>query len=100
MALDNVTSHFSTMLEPITSASFLSSLSIIHDKTWMALRFHAKITSSCIWVAIPVDRLFDIGMPVVRTDGWAYSHVITKFSRMGRLPHFLPMVLRCAMKNL
>ena len=31
MALDNVTSHFSTMLEPITSASFLSSLSIIHN---------------------------------------------------------------------
>ena len=30
MALDNVTSHFPTMLEPITSASFLSSLSIIH----------------------------------------------------------------------
>ena len=33
MALDNVTSHFSTMLEPITSASFLSSLSIIHGQT-------------------------------------------------------------------
>ena len=33
MALDNVTSHFSTMLEPIASASFLSSLSIIHDGT-------------------------------------------------------------------
>ena len=31
MALDNVTSHFSTMLEAIASASFLSSLSIIHD---------------------------------------------------------------------
>ena len=31
MALDDVTSHFSTMLEPIASASFLSSLSIIHD---------------------------------------------------------------------
>ena len=30
MVLDNVTSHFPTMLEPITSASFLSSLSIIH----------------------------------------------------------------------
>ena len=30
MALDNVTSHFSTMLEPIASASFLSSLPIIH----------------------------------------------------------------------
>ena len=29
-ALDNVTSRFSTMLEPIASASFLSSLPIIH----------------------------------------------------------------------
>ena len=33
-------------------------------------------------------------MPVVRADGrWlarsVYGHVITKFSRMGRLPHFL-----------
>ena len=32
-------------------------------------------------------------MPVVRTDGraggWSvYGHVITKFSRMGSLPHF------------
>ena len=34
-------------------------------------------------------ELFDIGMPVVRTDGRAvYGHVITKFSRMGSLPHF------------
>ena len=29
-------------------------------------------------------------MPVVRTDGlWVYGHVITKFSRMGRLLHLL-----------
>ena len=33
-------------------------------------------------------------MPVVRTDGRAvgrsvYGHVITKFSRLGRLSHFL-----------
>ena len=33
-------------------------------------------------------------MPVVRTDGRAggrlvYGHVITKFSRMGSLPHFV-----------
>ena len=28
-------------------------------------------------------------MPVVRTDGRAYGHVITKFSGMGRLPHLL-----------
>ena len=38
-------------------------------------------------------ELFDIGMPVVRTDGRAggrsvYGHVITKLSRMGSLPHF------------
>ena len=26
---------------------------------------------------------------MVRTDGQAYGHVITKFSRMGRLPYFL-----------
>ena len=37
---------------------------------------------------------FCIGMPVVQTDGWAggrsvHSHVITKFSWMGSLPHFL-----------
>ena len=38
--------------------------------------------------------LFYIGMPVVLTDGLSggrsvYGHVITKFSRMGRLLHFL-----------
>ena len=59
----------------------------------VAMRFPAKITSSCIWVAIPVE-LFYIGMPVVRTDGLlggraVYGHVITKFSQMGRLLHFL-----------
>ena len=31
----------------------------------------------------------NISFPVVWTDGRAYGHVITKFSRMGRLPHFL-----------
>ena len=39
-------------------------------------------------------ELFYIGMPVVRTDvrlvgRWVYGHVITKFPRMGSLPHFL-----------
>ena len=38
-------------------------------------------------------ELFYIGLPVVRTDGQAvgrtYGHVITKFSRMGRLLNFL-----------
>ena len=31
----------------------------------------------------------NIGFPVVQMDGRAYGHVITKLSRMGRLPHFL-----------
>ena len=31
MFLENMASHFSTMLEPVATASFLSSLSIIHD---------------------------------------------------------------------
>ena len=31
-----------------------------------------------------------------RAGGQAYGHVIIKFFRMGRLLHFLPMVLRCA----
>ena len=43
-------------------------------------------------------ELFYIGMPVVLTDGRSlarslarsvYGHVITKFSRMSRLPQFL-----------
>ena len=44
-------------------------------------------------------ELFYISMPVMRTDGRVggrrsvgrsvYGHVITKCSRMGRLPHFL-----------
>ena len=59
------------------------------------MRFPAKIISSCIWVAIPVE-LFYIGMTVVRTDGqWSavggrrsvYGHVITKFSEMGRFTY-------------
>ena len=45
----------------------------------VAMRFPVKITSSCIWVAIPVE-LFYIGMPVVRTGGRC---TVVKFSRMG-----------------
>ena len=56
--------------------------------------FPSKITSSCIWVAIPVNLVIDIGMPVVRKDGRSVEraggrvgvkgHVITKISGMGR----------------
>ena len=54
------------------------------------------------WVAFGLPyqliELFYTGIPVVWTDGrWldrslarsVYGHVITKFSRMGRLAHFL-----------
>ena len=34
-------------------------------------------------------EVFYIGVPVVRTVGWAYGHVTSKISRMHRLPNFL-----------
>ena len=57
------------------------------------MRFPVKITSSCIWVAIPVDRVI-LHRYASGADGRSpgravYGHVITKFSRMGSLPHFL-----------
>ena len=59
----------------------------------MAMRFSAKITSSCIWVAISVDSVilhwYACGVDGRSLGRWLYGHVITKFSRMGRLLHFL-----------
>ena len=66
------------------------------------MRFPVKITSSCIWVAIPVYWviLHSFGMPVVRTDGRLVGR-----STVTWLPNFLgwvvyhifvPIVLRCA----
>ena len=54
------------------------------------MRFPAK-TERRVAFGLPylLIELFNIGIPVVRIDGRAYGHVITKFSRMGRLPHFL-----------
>ena len=56
------------------------------------MRFPAKITSSCIWVAIPVDWVI-LHWFAFGADGWvgtrADGHVITKFYRMGRFLHFL-----------
>ena len=70
-------------------------LSLLY-KTPVAMRFPAKITSSCIWVVIPVDWVNlhwytcgEDGRSGGRAGGRAYGHVITKFSRMGRLLHFL-----------
>jgi len=57
------------------------------------MRFPAKITSSCIWVVIPVDWVilhwYACGADK-RSLGWSvYSHVIAKFSPMSKLLHFL-----------
>ena len=59
----------------------------------MAIGFPAKITSSCIWVAIPVDSVI-LHWYACGADGrWlghsVYVYVVTQFSRMGRLLHFL-----------
>ena len=72
---------------------FIDSLaaSVLQDR--VAMRFPAKITSSYIWVAIPVGWVI-LHWCACGADGRSlgqsvYSHVITKFSRVGRLPHFL-----------
>ena len=81
-----------------------SSFSVIHVSVNMknnAVR-PCDFLPNKTWVAFGLPylliELFYIGMPVVRTEGRSsgraggrsvYSHVITKFSRMGRLPHFL-----------
>ena len=57
------------------------------------MRFPSKITSSYIWVAIPVVwvifRWYACGVDGRSLERSLYGHVITKFSRMGTLLHFL-----------
>ena len=66
-------------------------------KTPVIMRFPAKITSSCIWVAIPVE-LFYIGMPLVWTDGRSGGRCTVTWlpNFLGWVVYFifLPMVLR------
>ena len=93
---------------PLFSVTRSSSFSVIHvsvniknnaeKETTLLLFFlskspggHAISFQIKPWVAFGLPylliELFYIGMPVVRTDGRSvYGHVITKFSRMGRLP--------------
>ena len=57
------------------------------------MQLPVKTTSSCIWIAIPVDCVI-LHWYACGADGrWGgqlvYGHVITKFSRMGSLPDFL-----------
>ena len=102
-------------LSPLFSITRSSSFSVIHvsvniknnaeKDTTLLLFFLSKSPGGHVisfqikpWVAFGLPylliELFYIGMPVVRTDGRSlarsvYGHVITKFSRMCRLPHFL-----------
>ena len=99
---------------PLFSITRSSSFSVIHvsvniknnaEKDTTLLLFflskspggHAISFQIKPWVAFGLQylliELFYIGMPVVRTNGRVggrsvYVHVITKFSRMGSLPHF------------
>ena len=100
---------------PLFSITRSSSFSVIHvsvniknnaeKDTTLLLFFLSKSPGSHVisfqikpWVAIGLPylliELLYTGMNVVRTDGRSltcsvYGHVITKFSQMGRLPHFL-----------
>ena len=102
---------FLTNSSPLFSITRSSSFSVIHvsvniknnaEKDATLLLFllskspGGRVISFQIkpWVAFGLPYLliefFYIGMPVVRTVARSvYGHVITKFSRMGRLPHFL-----------
>ena len=97
---------------PLFSITRSSSFSVIHvsvniknnveKDTTLLLFFLSKSPGGHVipfqikpWVAFGLPylliELFYIGMlPVLRTDSRSvYGHVITKFSRMGRLRHFL-----------
>ena len=65
-------------------------LSLLH-KTRVAMRFPGEISSSCIWVAIPVDWA-SLHWYACSVDGRSVGRTVTwlpKFFRMGRLTHFL-----------
>ena len=73
MALEVVTSHFSTVLEPIASASFLSSLSIIHGFSKGSARARERrslphLAPSVTRVAICVSRVLLDGLQKKKRD--------------------------------
>ena len=78
---------------PLSVFVFIDSLVVSAHKTRVAMRFPVKITSSYIWVAIPVEWVI-LHWYACGADGRlggrsVYGHMNTKFSRMGSLPHFL-----------
>ena len=67
--LDRVTSHFSTMLEPITLASFLSSLSIIHGRLYPSFSKIRLINYCNYWGQIRLAQII---------TGWYYLCMFQK----------------------
>ena len=65
-------------------------LSLLY-KTPVAMRFPAKITSSCIGLPYLLIELFFIGMPVVRTDGLSGGRSVGRCT-VTWLPNFLGWV--------
>ena len=79
---------------PLSVFFFIDSFVVSAYKTPVAI--HAISCQNNLELHLPylLIELFYIGIPVVRTDGRSgslsvYGQVITKFSRMGRLLHFL-----------
>ena len=61
-------------------------------ETISAFRFRLYwllVVSSSIWVAMPVDWVILHWYACGEDGRWVYGHLITKFSRMVRLVHFL-----------
>ena len=83
----------SLALAPSLLSTWVSTSKVTSKKTWPCDFFPNK-TLSCIWVAIPVDWIILYWYACGADGRSVYGHVITKFSRMGSLPLFLPMVVR------
>ena len=85
---------------PLSVLVFIDSLvvSASQDAGGYAISRQNNLVSNCIWVAIPVDWVishwYACGANGRMLGRSVYGHVITKFSRMGRLLYFLTMVLR------
>ena len=86
---------------PLSVFVFIDSLVASASQDAGGYAISVKITSSYIWVAIPVEWVilhwYDCGADERSGGRSMYGHLITKFSWMGSLPHFLThWILHCA----
>ena len=79
---------------PLSVFVLIDSLSLLH-KTRVAMRFPVKITSSYIWVAIPVEWVI-LHWYACGADGRCTVTWLPNFLRWVVYHIFLPIVLRCA----